>query len=427
MDVNEYLKKFDKFTKDPTLNAMKFLLSKFNNPQDKLKIIHVAGTNGKGSVCEMMNQILIQAGFKVGKFISPQLIKFNETIQINNTEITDSEISDILENLSTYIEEYNKENDIKVKWFEVITCIAIIYFERKNCDFVVLETGLGGTTDCTNIVNSIISIIVSVGYDHTDILGNSIEEIANHKAGIIKSNSDVIYLKQNDDDGEKVLKVLVNKCTEKNSVLHIMDKNDCVDYRYDHNFQYYSYKDMKDIAINLKGKKQIYNSTICIKAVEILREKGYKIENKYIRKALKNIIHKARFEKINDNPEIIYDGAHNKPAIENLVKTINQYYPNDKKIFIIAILNTKDYKKIIEILINNYKKSIFYFTDGVKEKKFISKEDLYNEAIKINNDGEYIKKSLSESIMEIKNKYKEEKIFIIGSFYIYKEVMKIIN
>ena len=154
MDVNEYLKKFDKFTKDPTLNAMKFLLSKFNNPQDKLKIIHVAGTNGKGSVCEMMNQILIQAGFKVGKFISPQLIKFNETIQINNTEITDSEISDILENLSTYIEEYNKENDIKVKWFEVITCIAIIYFERKNCDFVVLETGLGGTTDCTNIVNS---------------------------------------------------------------------------------------------------------------------------------------------------------------------------------------------------------------------------------------------------------------------------------
>lgn len=388
------------------------------------------GQIGKGSVCEMMNKILIEEKFKVGKFISPQLIRFNETIQVNNSEITDSEISKILEKLSIYIDEYNKKNEIKVKWFEVITCIALIYFEMQKCDFVILETGLGGTLDCTNIVNSIISIIVSVGYDHMDILGSSIEEIAQNKAGIIKKNSDVIYLKQNNSDGDKILKIIEDKSIKENSVLHIINESDCFDYRYDSNFQYYSYKGIKDIVINLKGKKQIYNSTICIKAVEILRKKGYKIADKSIRNALKNVIHKARFEKINENPEIIYDGAHNKPAIENLVETINQYYLDNKKVFIISILDTKDYKKILEILINNYSDSIFYFTDGIKEKSFVSKEDLYIKATEINSSGKYIKKSLSESINEVKNKYKGKddiKVFIIGSFYIYKEVIKIIN
>ena len=388
------------------------------------------GQTGKGSVCEMMNKILIEEKFKVGKFISPQLIRFNETIQVNNSEITDSEISKILEKLSIYIDEYNKKKEIKVKWFEVITCIALIYFEMQRCDFVILETGLGGTLDCTNIVNSIISIIVSVGYDHMDILGSSIEEIAQNKAGIIKKNSDVIYLKQNNSDGDKILKIIEDKSIKENSVLHIINESDCFDYRHDSNLQYYSYKDMKDIAINLKGKKQIYNSTICIKAVEILREKGYKIADKSIRNALKNVIHKARFEKINNNPEIIYDGAHNKPAIENLMETINQYYLDNKKVFIISILDTKDYKKILEILINNYNDSIFYFTDGIKEKSFVSKEDLYLKSTQINNRGKYIKKSLSESINEVKDKYKGRdniKVFIIGSFYIYKEVIKIIN
>ena len=263
-----------------------------------------------------------------------------------------------------------------------------------------------------------------------DILGSSIEEIAQNKAGIIKKNSDVIYLKQNNSDGYKILKIIEDKSIKENSVLHIINESDCSDYRHDSNLQYYSYKDMKDIAINLKGKKQIYNSTICIKAVEILREKGYKIADKSIRNALKNVIHKARFEKINNNPEIIYDGAHNNPAIENLMETINQYYLDNKKVFIISILDTKDYKKILEILINNYNDSIFYFTDGIKEKSFVSKEDLYLKSTQINNRGKYIKKSLSESINEVKDKYKGRdniKVFIIGSFYIYKEVIKIIN
>lgn len=427
MDINEYLKRFDKFTKDPTLEAMYFLLEKFDNPQNKVKIIHVAGTNGKGSVCEMLNRILVDSKYTVGKFISPQLIKFNETITVNDKEISDDEISKILEKLSIYIDEYNLNHEIKVKWFEVITSVALIYFAQKKCDFVILETGLGGTTDCTNVVNSMISIIVSVGLDHVDILGNNIVDIAKHKAGIIKNNSDVIYLRREND--KEVLDVIENKCKSTNSKLHLVTKEDCLDYKYDRNLQYFTYKNLKDIPVNLKGKKQIYNSTICLKAVEILREKGYKIENTIIINSLKNVIHRARFEKLLDNPEIIYDGAHNKPAIENLIETIDQYYLDKEKAFVVSILGTKDYKTIIKMLVQKYNNDEFYFTDGVSDRKFIDSSELMKVAKENNENGIYNSGELVKTIEKVTKKYRNSNkiIFIIGSFYIYKEVVDTID
>ena len=427
MDINEYLKRFDKFTKDPTLEAMYFLLEKFDNPQNKVKIIHVAGTNGKGSVCEMLNRILVDSKYTVGKFISPQLIKFNETITVNDKEISDDEISKILEKLSIYIEEYNLNHEIKVKWFEVITSVALIYFAQKKCDFVILETGLGGTTDCTNVVNSMISIIVSVGLDHVDILGNNIVDIAKHKAGIIKNNSDVIYLRREND--KEVLDVIENKCKSTNSKLHLVTKEDCLDYKYDRNLQYFTYKNLKDIPVNLKGKKQIYNSTICLKAVEILREKGYKIENTIIINSLKNVIHRARFEKLLNNPETIYDGAHNKPAIENLIETIDQYYLDKEKVFVVSILGTKDYKTIIKMLVQKYNNDEFYFTDGVSDRKFIDSSELMKVAKENNENGIYNSGELVKTIEKVTKKYRNSNkiIFIIGSFYIYKEVVDTID
>ena len=427
MDINEYLKRFDKFTKDPTLEAMYFLLEKFDNPQNKVKIIHVAGTNGKGSVCEMLNRILVDSKYTVGKFISPQLIKFNETITVNYKEISDDEISKILEKLSIYIDEYNLNHEIKVKWFEVITSVALIYFAQKKCDFVILETGLGGTTDCTNVVNSMISIIVSVGLDHVDILGNNIVDIAKHKAGIIKNNSDVIYLRREND--KEVLDVIENKCKSTNSKLHLVTKEDCLDYKYDRNLQYFTYKNLKDIPVNLKGKKQIYNSTICLKAVEILRKKGYKIENTIIINSLKNVIHRARFEKLLDNPEIIYDGAHNKPAIENLIETIDQYYLDKEKVFVVSILGTKDYKTIIKMLVQKYNNDEFYFTDGVSDRKFIDSSELMKVAKENNENGIYNSGELVKTIEKVTKKYRNSNkiIFIIGSFYIYKEVVDTID
>lgn len=187
IDVNEYLKNFYKGTKNPSLNAMKYFMNSYNNFERKINFIHIAGTNGKGSCTEIISNILIKQGYKVGKFLSPHLIKYNERISINGKEISDEEMINLIEELSPLINEYNNKEEIKITLFELETIMALLYFYRNNVDFAVLETGLGGLYDCTNIITKpLVSVIISIGYDHVHILGNTLPKIAYQKAGIIK-------------------------------------------------------------------------------------------------------------------------------------------------------------------------------------------------------------------------------------------------
>lgn len=356
MNIEEYLKRFDSVTKDPTLDAMEFFMKEFGNPNKKTKFIHVAGTNGKGSVCEMINNILVNTGYRVGKYISPHLIKYNERITVNNVEITDKEMSDILEQIAEKVDIYNQKHKIPVKEFEVVTTLALIYFAKKDCDFVVLETGMGGTYDCTNIVDSIISIITEIGLDHMSILGNTIEEIAENKAGIIKQNSDTVICYQ-----EKVMEIIRSSCKEKNNTLHIINEEDIRNYSFNEDYQQIDYKNHKNININLKGKCQIYNAAIAMQTMDILNEKGYDIKKEDIEKGLSTVIHKARFETLSNNPKIIFDGGHNEDAINNLMNTINMYYPDKQKVYILSSLTTKDYKTVVKILTKDSKRCVFLY------------------------------------------------------------------
>ena len=187
IDVEKYLNNFFKGTKNPSLEAMQYFMDNYDNFDEKMKFIHIAGTNGKGSCTEMISNILMKQGYKVGKFISPHLIKYNERISINGKEISDGEMSNLIEELKPQIENYNKVEKVNITLFELETIMALLYFYRNNVDFVVLETGLGGLYDCTNIIKEpIVSVITSIGYDHMNILGNTLQEIAYQKAGIIK-------------------------------------------------------------------------------------------------------------------------------------------------------------------------------------------------------------------------------------------------
>lgn len=418
MNIDQYLSKFDKFTKDPTLEAMEYLLGELDSPHKKLKFIHVAGTNGKGSICEMLSKILIKSGYKVGKFISPSLIKFNDGIAINNVDISDQDVSKILTELSPKIDIYNQNHEIKVKWFEVITSLALIYFYRENCDIVVLETGMGGTTDCTNVIkNPLISVIANIGYDHMDVLGNTLEEITLHKAGIIKENSNTVMLYQ-----DNVTELIKNVCINKNNNLHIVNRHDVYDYSYNIDYQNFSYKNFKDICINLKGKEQIYNAAICLECTNILKDMGYKILEESIKDGLKNIIHRARFETLSKEPLIIFDGGHNENAIKNFKNTIEQYYKEKNKVYIISILRTKDFKTVLKNLLDD-KNSIYFFTDGNTEKPYVSKEELYNEAIKLNKNSSLLFKEKLEIALDLAiSNYPDNLICIVGSFYIYKNI-----
>lgn len=420
-NVEEYLNNFFKGTKNPSLYAMKFFMREYNNFEKEMKFIHIAGTNGKGSCTEMISNILVKQGYKVGKFLSPHLIKYNERISINGKNISDEELISLINELEPKIKKYNKLNNIDITLFELETIMGLLYFYRNNVDFVVLETGLGGLYDCTNIITKpLVSIITSIGYDHVQILGNSLEEIAIQKAGIIKENSNTIIFENN----KEVNEIFINTCKTKKNKLYILKKSDIKNYNYDQNFQYFDFEDYKNISINLKGICQPHNAIISIKCMELLNGLGVKVSEDSIRKGLSTVIHRGRFEEINKDPLIIYDGGHNEQAINNLKHSIKMYYNEFEKIYVISILKRKDYEKIIQMILEDDDNSRFIFTSGNNEERYTSKDILYNVAEKYKNKNQKIyAKTLKTAIKDIMNlKEKKTVTFIIGSFYIYGDV-----
>ena len=422
MNSTEYLSQFFNGTKNPTLATMYFFMEKFGNPHKKLKFIHVSGTNGKGSVVEMLSSILIDADYKVGKFMSPMLLSTHERFSINNTSISEKELMKLIEKVDPYVKEYNKNHNGKVTFFELVTALAILYFYYSKCDIVLLEVGLGGLYDCTNIVNPIVSIITSIGMDHMNILGDTIEEIAIQKAGIIKPNSNTIFFNH---ENKNVNKIVKEKCLSENNNLVLVKKSNISNYSYTVQSQTFDYKsthknEYKKVKINLKGKVQINNAAMVIEVIEILNTYGYKISRKSIRHGINSVIHKARFEIINKKPLIIYEGGHNEQAIKLFLKNMQMYYPNKSVNIIFQILNTKDYKTILDILGN--KNWHIICTDGINKEndshQYVDKEELYNYLKSKNKE----KMELLDAIKSIDTKYDVN--VILGSFYTYAEVIK---
>ena len=425
-NVEEYLNNFFKGTKKPSLSAMKYFINEYNHFEKEMKFIHIAGTNGKGSCTEMISNILIKQGYKVGKFLSPHLIKYNERISINGKDISDRELVKLIEELEPLINEYNRVNKVDITLFELETIMALLYFYRNKVDFVVLETGLGGLYDCTNIITRpLVSIISSISYDHVNILGNSLEEIAIQKAGIIKENSHTVVF----DNIQEVNNIFINTCKEKNNKLHLIKKSDIQNYKYDANYQYFDYKELKDIRVNLKGIVQVNNAAICIECMRILNDLNYRVSEESIKQGLSTVVHRGRMEEIYKNPLIIYDGGHNEQAINNLKNTIKMYYKNYKKVFIISILKRKDYHKMLELLIKDDEDSTFIFTSGNSEERYTSSHELLETAkIYKKNKQDFYVKTLEEAIQFVKSKKEYNTVnLIVGSFYIYGDVCKFLN
>lgn len=421
MNVKEYFKNFYQTTKNPTVKAMEYFMEELGHPEKKVKIIHVAGTNGKGSVTEMLTNILVKNGYRVGKYMSPHLIDYNERISVNQKEISDEEMERIIEMLKEKIERYNQESKEKVTLFELLTTMALVYFAEQNCDFAVVETGLGGLYDSTNIVEPLVSIITSIGYDHMAILGNTLEEIAVQKAGIIKPNSNTVMVEQK----ESVQKIIEETCKEKNNKLITVKKEEIENRRYEGELSIFDYKKHKDIKLNLKGEKQFENASLCLETIDIIKKQGYEVSENAVKKGLSTVIHKARFETLQENPTIIYDGGHNEEAILNFTNTVNRYYSKEEKIYIISILKTKDYKAVLKQLLKD-KNASFIFTSGNDEERYVHSEELYNAAKQITKNANLYQKSLKDAILYAQ-KQQEKITFVVGSFYIYGDVIKLIN
>ena len=336
----KYIHSVSNFFCKPGLERIGILCEKIGNPQDYIKYVHVAGTNGKGSFCAMLSNVLKSAGLKVGLYTSPYILEFNERISVNGVSISNDELCNITQEVKIAADSMED----KPTEFELITAVAFLYFYRQNCDIVVLECGLGGRFDATNIIkDSVLSVITGISIDHTSFLGTTIKEIAGEKAGIIKNNGKCLWCGEN----HTAEAVILNEATVKNNDFYVSDKKTLIINKMDLNGTCFDYDIYINVKINLLGSFQPYNACNVINAVKILNNCGFYISKKALLEGLNSTVWHARFEIINNDPLIIADGGHNPEGVEAAVESIKTYF--DKKVVIITgVMKDKDYNYIAE-------------------------------------------------------------------------------
>ncbi len=320
----------------------KELLSLLGNPQDKLRFIHVAGTNGKGSFCSMMSSVLQKQGYKVGLYTSPYIVVFNDRIRVNGLPIAEDDINDL------FLRVRQKADTMKTppSSFDFITAAAFLWFYETKCDIVVLEVGLGGRYDSTNVIkNSLLSVITGIAFDHTEILGDTIEKIAWEKAGIIKENCPALY----GGNDEKALNVIKNECEEKHSELTVKNPDslkilsttlDGTEFEFDG----------KEYFIRLLGLYQPANAATVLAAIDVLRKHGFEISETAVKDGLASAVWQARFEKIADEPVVLYDGGHNPQGVRAAVESVRAYFGDKKINLLVGILADKAHGEMAEEL-----------------------------------------------------------------------------
>ena len=330
----------------PGLDNIRELLKRLGNPQDKLKFIHIAGTNGKGSTLAFISEILMENGYKTGRYVSPVIFEYRERFQIQGKPVSKAEVGRLMESVAVHADAMERDNLPHPTPFEIETAMAFILFAEKQCDFVVLETGMGGLLDATNIIeNTLVSVITHISRDHMGFLGDSIEEIAAHKAGIIKKNAVVISAAQE----ERVRRVLENTAVHKQvDKIIFADEEEIRNEKYDLQKTTFSYKDRKKIEVTLLGTYQVKNAVLALETADVLRDMGYRIKEEKVRKALKETQWSARFQVISKKPLFLVDGAHNAAAAKELRKSIEFYFTNRRIIYIIGVFRDKEYPQVIQ-------------------------------------------------------------------------------
>ncbi len=394
------------------LDNMEQVLEALNRPDHQYNIIHVAGTNGKGSTCTMTQNILTENGYKTGLYTSPQLYKINDRIHIDHEEISDE---DYLEVFNDIVEICERER-IPITEFELITAIAFEYFARKKCDFVVLEVGMGGRLDATNIIDQpLLTVITSIALDHTDYLGDTLEEIAHEKGGIIKNTAAVILYPQ-----EKEVEDVIYRIAEKKDVVVISPDFQAIqNIEIQESFQSFDYKG-KRIELGLMGSYQVKNSAMVLEIISYLENLGYSMNWKKVLQGLKKTKMIARLQKVQDNPVILLDGAHNEQGISELKKALMAIYPNQKFVFIFGVLKDKEYIKEVEAL-STIAKAFIAVEPDYPERKLES--SALKELLDKYSDEVTDLEKISAAIDYANKEYKEEIIIICGSFYQVKDVL----
>ena len=320
----------------PGLHRMREMMEKMGNPQKKLKFIHIAGTNGKGSTAAMTASILTKAGYKTGLFTSPFIYRFHERMQICGQQISDEDVVAMVEYTKAFAETME---DITTE-FEFVTCMAMEYFARQQCDIVVLEVGMGGLIDATNIIDAPeVAVITNIGLDHTDFLGDTLEKIAANKAGIFKEGGHAVVYRGT----EGVEAVYEQICAQKNIALRKADFDSIRLTSHGLEGQVFSCGSRQDLVLPLLGDHQLHNASVVLSIADTLIDLGWNITEDHIREGIRDVSWPGRFDIVSRNPLFIIDGGHNPQCIDALVKNIVDYLAGRRLIALVGVLADKDY------------------------------------------------------------------------------------
>ena len=325
----------------PGLERPAELLRRMGNPEKVLKYVHIGGTNGKGSTASMTASILKEAGYKVGLYTSPHLYHFNERIQVNGAEIEDAALAEITAFAKPLAEAME---DVPTE-FELVWCIAVEYFKRQKCDIVVVEVGMGGELDATNTIGvPEVAVITNVGLDHTGILGNTVEEIAQTKAGIFKEGGSAVIYRS----GEAVESVLEQVAVQKHMRLKKADFDSIKRISHSLEGQVFNCGNRKNMELPLLGDHQLYNASVVLSVMDTLIEKGWAITEDHIRAGMKATVWPGRFDIVSRDPLIIIDGGHNPQCFDALMKNVEDYLPGKRIIALTGVLADKDYGEMFK-------------------------------------------------------------------------------
>lgn len=344
-EVMDYIESLQAYGSVPGLVNIANLCEKLGNPQEKLQFVHIAGTNGKGSLLCFVSTVLKKAGYRTGRFLSPTVMDYRERIQVDGKMISRKDLCFYMSRMKQVCMELTKEKKPHPTLFEIETALAFWYFKDKKCDIVVLEAGMGGELDATNIIkNTLVAAFASVSFDHMAVLGNTLSDIAGAKAGIIKKDCIAVTVKQ----VPEVMRVLQDKCMKMGIELICADPGRASHIKSVMGKQKFTYGDVKDITISLMGRYQIDNAVLALEVLKVLESRGYPISEKALYQGFSESKWPGRFELLCKKPVFIADGAHNADGAARLADSIRFYFTNRRIIYIMGMLRDKEQEEIIK-------------------------------------------------------------------------------
>lgn len=345
-ETTAYIQELGKYGVRPGLENMENLMEKLGNPHNELSFVHIAGTNGKGSVAAFISEILQQAGYRTGRYISPAVFEYREEIQVGKRPISQKELCRKMTVMKEICKELTEEGKPHPTAFEVKTAMALWHFKEQGCQIVVLETGLGGLLDATNIVtNTKVAVFTSISLDHMKILGGTLREIAGQKAGIMKPGAAAVAFKGE----EEAVEVLREKADSLHIPLILVDAGEAGKVKRSLEKQSFSYGKYQNLTITLPGNYQIENAMVAVRAVEALSEAGFPIPDKAIYQGLAKTLWPGRFQVLSRKPYFIADGAHNRDAARRLAESVEFYFTNRRILYIIGMLRDKEQEEVLKI------------------------------------------------------------------------------